>query len=147
MSIFVTWELWSHLHCLVKNTSLFQVETVEGLRDLQIPSGIQPGDTVKLSRMGVPNTNKLSKRGDHYFTVNVWIPKDIRFDLFTFLHTLSSKHSRTKFDFMPPRLSFEFVLLKASVPENCWICVHVYPYFLFCINHLLSQESCITETN
>ncbi|KAM7479622.1 hypothetical protein LguiA_027835 [Lonicera macranthoides] len=57
--------------------TVVKVETVEGLRDLQIHSGIQPGDTVKLSRMGVPNTNKLSKRGDHYFTVNVRIPKNI----------------------------------------------------------------------
>jgi len=34
--------------------------TVEGLRDLQIPSGIQPGDSVKLSRLGVPDINKPS---------------------------------------------------------------------------------------
>lgn len=55
-----------------------QVDTVEGLRDLQIPSGIQPGDSVKLSCLGVPDINKPSVRGDHYFIVNVLIPKDIR---------------------------------------------------------------------
>lgn len=55
-----------------------QVETVEGSRDLQIPSGIQPGDSVKLSRLGVPDMNKPSIRGDHYFIVNVLIPKYIR---------------------------------------------------------------------
>uniref|UniRef100_A0A7N2RC11 Chaperone protein DnaJ n=1 Tax=Quercus lobata TaxID=97700 RepID=A0A7N2RC11_QUELO len=54
-----------------------QVETVEGMRDLQIPSGIQPGERVKMSRMGVPNINKPSFRGDHHFIVNVLIPKDI----------------------------------------------------------------------
>lgn len=56
----------------------FQVETVEGLRNIQIPSGIQPGDSVKLSHLGVPDMNKPSVRGDHYFIVNVLIPKDIR---------------------------------------------------------------------
>ncbi|KAF8398952.1 hypothetical protein HHK36_014817 [Tetracentron sinense] len=55
------------------------VETVEGLRDLQIPSGIQPGDTIKLSYMGIPNIKKPSVRGDHCFIVNVQIPKDISF--------------------------------------------------------------------
>ncbi|WVZ14775.1 hypothetical protein V8G54_012341 [Vigna mungo] len=54
-----------------------QVETVEGLRDLQIPSGIQPGDSVKLSRLGVPDMNRPFVRGNHYFIVNVLIPKDI----------------------------------------------------------------------
>lgn len=46
--------------------------------DLQIPSGIQPGDSLKLSHMGVPDMNKPSVRGDHYFIVNVLIPKNIR---------------------------------------------------------------------
>lgn len=57
--------------------SVKKVETVEGLRDLQIPSGIQPGDSVKLSHLGVPDINKPSVRGDHYFIVNVLIPKYI----------------------------------------------------------------------
>ncbi|XP_019436733.1 PREDICTED: uncharacterized protein LOC109343064 isoform X2 [Lupinus angustifolius] len=57
--------------------SVKKVETVEGIRDLRIPSGIQPGESVKLSRLGAPDMNKPSKRGDHYFIVNVLIPKDI----------------------------------------------------------------------
>lgn len=57
--------------------SVKKVETVEGSRDLPIPSGIQPGDSVKLSRLGVPDINKPSVRGDHYFIVNVLIPKYI----------------------------------------------------------------------
>ncbi|KAF5469207.1 hypothetical protein F2P56_013296 [Juglans regia] len=57
--------------------TVVKVETVEGLKDLQIPSGIQPGDTVKISRMGVPNINKPSLRGDHHFIVNVLIPKAV----------------------------------------------------------------------
>ncbi|CAL0323925.1 unnamed protein product [Lupinus luteus] len=57
--------------------SVKKVETVEGIRDLRIPSGIQPGESVKLSRLGAPDMNKPSIRGDHYFIVNVLIPKDI----------------------------------------------------------------------
>ncbi|KAK9277920.1 hypothetical protein L1049_027477 [Liquidambar formosana] len=57
--------------------TVIKVETVEGLRDLQIPSGVQPADTIKLSHMGVPDINKPSVRGDHCFIVNVLIPKDI----------------------------------------------------------------------
>ncbi|CAB4281419.1 unnamed protein product [Prunus armeniaca] len=57
--------------------TVIKVETVEGLKELQIPSGIQPGETVKLLRMGVPDMNKPSTRGDHHFVVNVLIPKII----------------------------------------------------------------------
>lgn len=57
--------------------TVLKVETVEGLKDLQIPSGIQPGDVVKLLRLGVPDINKPSVRGDHHFIVNILIPKDI----------------------------------------------------------------------
>ncbi|RXH96652.1 hypothetical protein DVH24_009156 [Malus domestica] len=61
-----------------KAGDVYIVETVEGLKELQIPSGIQPGETVKLQRMGVPDINRPSARGDHHFTVNVLIPKIIR---------------------------------------------------------------------
>ncbi|XP_038725763.1 chaperone protein DnaJ isoform X2 [Tripterygium wilfordii] len=57
--------------------TIMKVETVQGLRDLQIPPGIQPGDTVKLSHLGVPDTENPSVRGDHHFIVNVVIPKNI----------------------------------------------------------------------
>ncbi|XP_042504580.1 chaperone protein DnaJ-like [Macadamia integrifolia] len=57
--------------------TVVKVETVEGLRDLQVPHGIQPGDTIKLYRMGVPNMKKPAVRGDHLFIVNIEIPKDI----------------------------------------------------------------------
>lgn len=63
---------------------LFQVETVEGVRNLKIPSGIQHGHSVKLSRLGVPDRNKPSIRGDHYFVVIVLIPKDIRSVFFSY---------------------------------------------------------------
>ncbi|KAK2973225.1 hypothetical protein RJ640_004235 [Escallonia rubra] len=61
--------------------TVIKVETAEGSRDLQIPSGIQPGDTVKMSKMGVPDINKPFMRGDHYFIVNVRIPTAVRIGL------------------------------------------------------------------
>lgn len=64
---------------------LLQVETVEGLKDIQIPAGVQPGDIVRLSCMGVPDINEPSVRGDHLFIVNVQIPKRIRFSVLPFL--------------------------------------------------------------
>lgn len=47
--------------------------------DLRIPPGTQPGDTVKLYRKGVPDTDRPSIRGDHCFVVKVSIPKNLRF--------------------------------------------------------------------
>ncbi|KAL6517920.1 hypothetical protein OROMI_033621 [Orobanche minor] len=54
-----------------------QVNTAEGMKDLRIPPGTQPGDKLGLPYMGMPNINKPSSRGDHYFTVDVQIPKRI----------------------------------------------------------------------
>ncbi|XP_047942282.1 chaperone protein DnaJ-like isoform X2 [Salvia hispanica] len=56
---------------------LKKVDTVEGIKDLQIPPGTQPGQNLRLPYMGVPNIRKPSVRGDHYFTVDVQIPKHI----------------------------------------------------------------------
>ncbi|KAL8474448.1 hypothetical protein ACS0TY_031061 [Phlomoides rotata] len=54
-----------------------KVDTVEGVKDLRIPPGTQPGHKLRLPHMGVPNMKKPSARGDHYFTVVVQIPKHI----------------------------------------------------------------------
>lgn len=78
--------------------SVKKVDTVEGLRDLQIPSGIQPGDSVKLSCLGVPDINKPSVRGDHYFIVNVLIPKDISGTERVLVEQLASLRASSKRD-------------------------------------------------
>ncbi|EPS62778.1 hypothetical protein M569_12012, partial [Genlisea aurea] len=54
-----------------------KVQTVEGMKDLQIPPGTQPGQKLKLPRLGVPNLKRPSSRGDHFFSVDVRIPKRI----------------------------------------------------------------------
>lgn len=51
-----------------------QVETVDGVTELQIPAGTQPGDVLVLSKRGVPKLNKPTVRGDHLFTIKVSIP-------------------------------------------------------------------------
>ncbi|KAL8497175.1 hypothetical protein ACS0TY_020747 [Phlomoides rotata] len=65
----------SYLDAILGTVS--KVKTVEGMTDLQIPPGTQPGDVLVLARKGAPKLNRPSIRGDHLFTVNVSIPKRI----------------------------------------------------------------------
>ncbi|KAJ0974939.1 hypothetical protein J5N97_016904 [Dioscorea zingiberensis] len=78
--------------------TMVKVETIEGYRDLQIPSGIQPGERLKISKMGVPNIKKPSVRGDHYFTVRVEIPKDISVEERLLVEKLASLRSSLEDD-------------------------------------------------
>eukprot|EP01018_Ginkgo_biloba_P015539 Gb_03413 [translate_table: standard] len=57
--------------------TVVKVKTVEGISELQVPPGTQPGDVLVLSRLGVPKLNKPSLRGDHLFTLKVTIPTRI----------------------------------------------------------------------
>ncbi|KAL6539111.1 hypothetical protein OROGR_011760 [Orobanche gracilis] len=57
--------------------TVMKVKTVQGISDLQIPPGTQPGDVLVLTRKGAPKLNRPSIRGDHLFTVKVSIPKHI----------------------------------------------------------------------
>uniref|UniRef100_A0A2P2KPG2 CR-type domain-containing protein n=1 Tax=Rhizophora mucronata TaxID=61149 RepID=A0A2P2KPG2_RHIMU len=76
--------------------TVLKVETVEGLKDLHIPSGIQPGDTLKLPQKGVPDIRKPSVRGDHRFIVNILIPKGISDKERTLVKELASLRSNAK---------------------------------------------------
>ncbi|XP_051114311.1 uncharacterized protein LOC127239955 [Andrographis paniculata] len=57
--------------------TVVKVKTVDGMADLQIPPGTQPGDVLVLARKGAPKLNRPSIRGDHLFTVKVNIPKRV----------------------------------------------------------------------
>ncbi|KAK8629141.1 hypothetical protein V6N13_077995 [Hibiscus sabdariffa] len=57
--------------------SVVKVKTVEGVTDLQIPPGTQPGDVLVLAKKGAPKLNKPSIRGDHLFTIKVTIPNRV----------------------------------------------------------------------
>lgn len=67
------------LPCARWNAYCFvQVSTVDGPAELRVPAGSQPGDTLVIPKKGVPKLGKLTMRGDHFFKVNVTIPKKIR---------------------------------------------------------------------
>jgi molecular chaperone DnaJ len=74
--------------------SIEKVITVEGLMDLQVPAGTQPGDILVMPKLGMPKLNKPSSRGDHFFTIKVTIPIRLRYEVFVkLLHkTISAKH-------------------------------------------------------
>ncbi|KAG4955318.1 hypothetical protein JHK82_041026 [Glycine max] len=79
--------------------AVVKVKTVEGISELQIPAGTQPGDVLVLARKGVPKLNKPSIRGDHLFTVKVTIPKRISTkerELIEELATLGDASRRSK---------------------------------------------------
>ncbi|KAI4329354.1 hypothetical protein L6164_021625 [Bauhinia variegata] len=76
--------------------AVVKVKTVEGISELQIPPGTQPGDVLVLARKGAPKLNKPSIRGDHLFTVKVTIPKRISTKERELLEELSFLSSRQK---------------------------------------------------
>ncbi|XAR49461.1 hypothetical protein NMG60_11032679 [Bertholletia excelsa] len=52
-----------------------KVPTVDGMVDLKIPAGTQPGTTLVMAKKGVPVLNKSNMRGDQLVKVQVEIPK------------------------------------------------------------------------
>lgn len=55
--------------------TIMKVPTVDGMVDLKIPAGTQPGTTLVMAKKGVPLLNKSSMRGDQLVKVQVEIPK------------------------------------------------------------------------
>ncbi|XP_071691941.1 uncharacterized protein [Rutidosis leptorrhynchoides] len=72
-----------------------KVKTVEGMTELQIPAGTQPGDTLVLAKKGAPKLNRPSIRGDHLFTIKVSIPKRISGQERELLEELASLNNPT----------------------------------------------------
>ncbi|KAK6805453.1 hypothetical protein RDI58_003238 [Solanum bulbocastanum] len=52
-----------------------KVPTVDGMVDLKIPAGTQPGTTLVMAKKGVPFLSKPNMRGDQLVRVQVEIPK------------------------------------------------------------------------
>lgn len=52
-----------------------KVPTVDGMVDLKIPAGTQPGTTLVMAKKGVPSLDKRYPRGDQLVRVQVDIPK------------------------------------------------------------------------
>ncbi|CAI8598210.1 unnamed protein product [Vicia faba] len=57
-----------------------KVPTVDGMVDLKIPTGTQPGSTLVMAKKGVPLLNKKNMRGDQLVRVQVEIPKKLSSD-------------------------------------------------------------------
>ena len=51
---------------------------MEGEKELEVPAGTQPDEILMLSKLGSPKLNKPTSRGDHFFTVKVKIPTQLR---------------------------------------------------------------------
>ena len=62
---------------LVSFDSTLRVPTVDGEVDLQVPSGTQPGTTMRIEGKGAPKLNNLNLRGSHFVKVIVEIPKSL----------------------------------------------------------------------
>jgi molecular chaperone DnaJ len=54
-----------------------QVNTVDGLEELIIPTGTQPGTVLRLDNRGVPRLGNPVTRGDHLITVLIDIPTKV----------------------------------------------------------------------
>lgn len=56
---------------------IITVKTLDGERSVQIPAGIQSGNTVKIQGAGIPHISKPSHRGDHIIVATVQIPNKL----------------------------------------------------------------------
>ena len=52
-------------------------ELIDGVIDLQMPAGTQPGTTLRAEGKGAPKLNNVNVRGSHYVKVKVEIPQKI----------------------------------------------------------------------
>jgi molecular chaperone DnaJ len=82
----------SYLDAILGTT--IKVTTVDGLVDLKIPAGTQPGTTLLLAKRGAPSPSRASsERGNHLVKVKVTIPKKLSGDERKLVEELRSKHS------------------------------------------------------
>lgn len=75
------------------------IKTLDGDKDVNIPSGIQHGDTVKIKGSGVPNISKSSVRGDHIVVVSLKTPTHISNEekaLYQKLYEINSNKNNSK---------------------------------------------------
>ncbi|CAL9190554.1 unnamed protein product [Musa hybrid cultivar] len=65
----------SYIDAILGTTT--KVPTVDGMVDLKIPAGTQPGTTLVMAKKGVPYLGKPNTRGDELVRVQVEIPKSL----------------------------------------------------------------------
>ena len=57
--------------------SKLRVPTVDGDVDVTLPTGTQPGTTLRIEGKGAPKLNNVNLRGSHFVKVKVEIPKSL----------------------------------------------------------------------
>lgn len=72
-----------------------EVPTVDGMVDLKIPAGTQPGTTLVMAKKGVPYLGKKNMRGDQLVRVQVEIPKRISSEERKLIEELASLGKKT----------------------------------------------------
>ena len=65
-----------------------KIKTLDGEKEIQIPSGAQHGHLVKIKGAGVPVISRPSQRGDHIVVLHVAIPTRLSDDEKELYHRL-----------------------------------------------------------
>ena len=81
----------NYLQAILGDT--IEVDTVDGLAELQIPAGTQPGAVLTLAGKGVPKLGNPVARGNHLFSVKVQLPTKLHGDERELLEQLASHHA------------------------------------------------------
>ena len=81
----------SYLQAILGDT--IEVETVDGVQEIELPAGSQPGSVVTLTNKGIPKLGNPVARGDQRITVTVELPKRLSDAERTLLEQLAGHHS------------------------------------------------------
>jgi len=81
----------NYLQAILGDT--IEVETVDGLEELKIPPGTQPGTVLTLTGKGVPKLGNPVARGNHLFSVKVLLPTKLNAEEKELLQQLASHHT------------------------------------------------------
>ena len=81
----------SYLQAILGDT--IEVETVDGVQEIELPAGSQPGSVVTLNNKGIPKLGNPVARGDQRITVTVELPKRLSDAERTLLEQLAGHHS------------------------------------------------------
>ena len=82
----------NYLQAILGDT--IEVETIDGVENLEIPAGTQPGAVITLKGKGVPKLGNPVARGNHQFVINVQLPTKLSSDERDLLEELAGHHTR-----------------------------------------------------
>mmetsp|Transcript_15444 Transcript_15444/g.22968 ORF Transcript_15444/g.22968 Transcript_15444/m.22968 type:complete len:408 (-) Transcript_15444:10-1233(-) len=85
----------SYLDAILGNKSLL-VEVVDGEVEIKIFPGTQHATILRIKGKGIPNMTQSGERGDHYISIKVEIPKQVKGEEKKLLEKLKSKGSKKR---------------------------------------------------